>query len=304
MAVTGTYFEPYNDWPGQGPRPLIVYGPGTQGQGDQCAPSRQFNQGIHWSPWLDFAFNYEELFVATMVARGFAIVMTDYQGLGTPGLHTYVNRIAAGRRDARRRPGRDAAARHLAGSRMGRWRSGATRRAAGLRRRRPSWRRPTPRTSTSSARYAGAPPADLKELFPYADGSALVGVVGYALNSRHHHLPGIRGGDPVDADPARRGPAVQGPGPVHRRDHHQVHVSAPAALLQSRTSSSWSTRSRSRRCSTCRRIGRYKPNAPVMILQQPVRPAGAVDGGQPAGPRLVRAGRRRRSSAPTSSHRS
>ncbi len=31
--------------------------------------------------------------------------------------------------------------------------------------------------------YAGAPPADLKELFPYADGSALVGAVGYALNS-------------------------------------------------------------------------------------------------------------------------
>ena len=31
-----------------------------------------------------------------MVARGFAIVMTDYQGLGTPGLHTYVNRVAAG----------------------------------------------------------------------------------------------------------------------------------------------------------------------------------------------------------------
>ena len=31
--------------------------------------------------------------------------------------------------------------------------------------------------------YAGAPTADLKELFPYADGSALVGAVGYALNS-------------------------------------------------------------------------------------------------------------------------
>ena len=84
-AVTGTYFEPHNPWPGAGPRPLIVYGPGTQGQGDQCAPSRQFNQGIHWSPWQDIAFNYEELFVATMVARGFAIVMTDYDGLGTSG---------------------------------------------------------------------------------------------------------------------------------------------------------------------------------------------------------------------------
>jgi hypothetical protein len=36
-VVTGAYFEPYNDWPGRGPRPLIAYGPGTQGQGDQCA---------------------------------------------------------------------------------------------------------------------------------------------------------------------------------------------------------------------------------------------------------------------------
>jgi hypothetical protein len=32
MAVTGTYFEPYNDWPGQGPRPLIVYGHLPAGQ--------------------------------------------------------------------------------------------------------------------------------------------------------------------------------------------------------------------------------------------------------------------------------
>ena len=32
IAVTGTYFEPYNDWPGSGPRPLISYAPGTQGQ--------------------------------------------------------------------------------------------------------------------------------------------------------------------------------------------------------------------------------------------------------------------------------
>jgi pimeloyl-ACP methyl ester carboxylesterase len=160
MAVTGTYFEPYNDWPGEGPRPLIVYGPGTQGQGDQCAPSRQFNQGIHWSPWLDLAFNYEELFVATMVARGFAIVMTDYQGLGTPGLHTYVNRVAEG---------------PLAfwGYSQG---GGAAAAAAELA---PSY---APELHVVGT-YAGAPPADLKELFPYADGSALVGVVGYALNS-------------------------------------------------------------------------------------------------------------------------
>jgi hypothetical protein len=182
MAVTGTYFEPWNPWPGQGPRPLIVYGPGTQGQGDQCAPSRQFNQGIHFSPYLDIAFNYEELFVATMVARGFAIVMTDYQGLGTPGLHTYVNRVAQGNamldagRAAMRLPGTSLDPQGPVafwGYSQG---GGAAASAAEL--------------ASSYApdlhvvgTYAGAPPADLKELFPYADGSALVGVVGYALNS-------------------------------------------------------------------------------------------------------------------------
>lgn len=96
IAVTGTYFEPFNGWPGKEPRPLISYAPGTQGQGNQCAPSRMFNQGIHYSGGWDIMFNYEELFVATMVARGFAIVMTDYEGLGTPSMHTYVGRVAEG----------------------------------------------------------------------------------------------------------------------------------------------------------------------------------------------------------------
>jgi Secretory lipase len=181
-AVTGTYFEPYNAWPGQGPRPLLVYGPGTQGQGDQCAPSRQFNQGIHWRPYLDLAFNYEELFVATMVARGFAIVMTDYDGLGTPGLHTYVSRVAEGNamldaaRAAKRLPGTSLDPNGpiaFWGYSQG---GGAAASAAEL----ASQYAPELRVVGT---YAGAPPADLKELFPYADGSALVGVVGYALNS-------------------------------------------------------------------------------------------------------------------------
>ena len=181
-AVTGTYFEPYNPWPGQGPRPMLVYGPGTQGQGDQCAPSRQFNQGIHWRPYLDLAFNYEELFVATMVARGFAIVMTDYDGLGTPGLHTYVSRVAEGNamldaaRAAKRLPGTSLDPNGpiaFWGYSQG---GGAAASAAELA------SRYAPELRVVGT-YAGAPPADLKELFPYADGSALVGVVGYALNS-------------------------------------------------------------------------------------------------------------------------
>ncbi len=181
-VVTGTYFDPYNDWPGNGPRPLIVYGPGTQGQGDQCAPSRQFNQGIHWSPLADVAFNYEELFVSTMVARGFAIVMTDYQGLGTPGVHTYVNRVAEGNamldaaRAAQKLPDTslkpDGPVAFWGYSQGG----GAAASAAELA------SQYAPELNIAGT-YAGAPPADLKELFPYADGSALVGAVGYALNS-------------------------------------------------------------------------------------------------------------------------
>lgn len=182
MAVTGTYFEPYNPWPDAGPRPLIVYGPGTQGLADQCAPSRQFNQGIHWAPFLDLAFNYEELMVSTMVARGFAVVMTDYQGLGTPGMHTYVNRVAEA--DAMLDAGR--AAMRLPGTSLDphgpvaffgySQGGGASAAAAEL----ASTYAPELRVVGASA---GAPPADLEEQVPFTDGSVLVGVIGYALNS-------------------------------------------------------------------------------------------------------------------------
>ena len=56
MAVTGTYFEPFNDWLGAGPRPPIVYG--LAGASATSAPSRMFNQGIHFAPFLDIAFNF------------------------------------------------------------------------------------------------------------------------------------------------------------------------------------------------------------------------------------------------------
>lgn len=33
----------------QGPRPLIAFATGPYGMGEQCAPPRMFNQGIHFS---------------------------------------------------------------------------------------------------------------------------------------------------------------------------------------------------------------------------------------------------------------
>ncbi len=87
IAVTGTVFEPTTAYKGKSERPLISYAPGTQGMGDRCAPSRQME---------DF-FEYEGIGIARTVSRGYAVAMTDYQGLGTPGTHTYVAREAQGR---------------------------------------------------------------------------------------------------------------------------------------------------------------------------------------------------------------
>lgn len=180
-VVTGTYFEPDRPWVGGGPRPLVAFAPGTQGQGDQCAPSRVFEQGIHFSSGLDIAFGYEQMFVATMVARGFAVVVTDYEGLGTPGVHTYVNRLAQAHAllDAAR------AARNLPetsltpdgpvalwGYSQG---GGASAAALELA---PQY---APELRLVGA-YSGAPPADLSGLAPYVDGSVLVAAIGYLLN--------------------------------------------------------------------------------------------------------------------------
>ncbi len=264
MAVTGTYFEPYNDWPGGGPRPLIVYGPGTQGQGDQCAPSRQFNQGIHWRPFLDLAFNYEELFVSTMVARGFAIVMTDYQGLGTPGLHTYVGRVpqADAMLDAAR------AAKKLPdtslkpdgplafwGYSQG---GGAAAAAAELA---SSY---APELNVVGT-YAGAPPADLKELFPYADGSVLVGAVGYALNS-------VMTAYPEHADAIRSKLTPRGEDFVFKVADQCVAETLTKFMfrhLQPYFNEDINTLVNEEPFSSLfdeQRLGRFKPNAPVMIL--------------------------------------
>ena len=53
---------------------------GTRGVGDDCAPSYTLSQGI----------DYEGAFISATLAKGWAVVVSDYEGLGTPGLHTYM----------------------------------------------------------------------------------------------------------------------------------------------------------------------------------------------------------------------
>ncbi|MFC7486614.1 lipase family protein [Knoellia sp. CPCC 206453] len=102
IAVTGTIFEPKAPYLGVGSRPLISYAVGTQGVGDRCAPSRQMAETFT---------EYEHYLLQGFIARGYAVAITDYQGLGTPGTHTYMNRAVQGQavldiaRAALNRPG-------------------------------------------------------------------------------------------------------------------------------------------------------------------------------------------------------
>lgn len=77
-AVSGTVIVP--DDGRVTPRPLITYAVGTVGLGDMCAPSAGFPGGT----------TAEAPLVNAALVRGYAVVVTDYEGLGTPGDHTYM----------------------------------------------------------------------------------------------------------------------------------------------------------------------------------------------------------------------
>ncbi|RMB86113.1 lipase family protein [Streptomyces shenzhenensis] len=180
-AVTGAYLEPAAAWRGGGARPLVALAPGTMGQGDQCAASLGLEHPLLFNG-LTVSVGYEDLAIYRLLAKGIAVVVTDYVGLGaTDRLHTYVNRVDGGHAvlDAVR------AARSVAGasitpeSRVGLFGysegGGATAAAAELQ---PSYAPDV----TLSGTYAGAPPADLTEVTEAIDGSDLAGALGWAIN--------------------------------------------------------------------------------------------------------------------------
>jgi pimeloyl-ACP methyl ester carboxylesterase len=87
IAASGTVLVPNAPWIGIGSRPVIGYAPGTQGMADRCAPSRLFSEGIE----------YEGIGIEGLLLRGYAVAMPDYEGLGTVGIHTYMDRVSQGR---------------------------------------------------------------------------------------------------------------------------------------------------------------------------------------------------------------
>jgi Secretory lipase len=171
IAVTGTVLTPTKAWSGRGERPIVGYAVGTQGLGDQCAPSRQLAAGTE----------YEGAFLSGLLARGYGVVVTDYQGLGTAGVHTYVVRRAQAAavldsiRAAQRLPAAglpDDGPVGTSGFSQG---GGASAAAVELH---PSY---APELDLKGS-YAGAVPADLLAIATYIDGGLYSGFLYYALN--------------------------------------------------------------------------------------------------------------------------
>lgn len=189
VAVSGTYIEPTQPWHGSGARPTIVIGPGTAGQGDQCAASVAFGTGVTLSADpLSVSANQEAISAATWNNLGARVFVTDYIGLGTPGVHTFVNRVEEAHAilDAAR------AANTLAGTGpdtpLVLWGysqgGGATAAAAELQ---PAY---APELNLKGT-WAGAPVADLKRVLAQIDGNLIGGAIGFAINGFVARYPSL-----------------------------------------------------------------------------------------------------------------
>lgn len=84
VATSGVVLIPAGSPPADG-WPVIVWAHGTSGVARQCAPSLQKDM------------EYGEEGLMPMVRARFAVIATDYHGLGTQSPHEYLNKTAQGR---------------------------------------------------------------------------------------------------------------------------------------------------------------------------------------------------------------
>ena len=185
VPVSGAVIEPANPWRGNGPRPTVVFGPGTRGAGNACAPSRgTWMMGQADLQRGSVGMNYELISYHAAALMGMRVVVTDYIGLGTPGQHTYVlhDEEAHAMLDAAR-------AATPNGGPVGFWgysQGGGA--AAAAAEKAPSY---APDLNVKAA-FAGAPPADLLVTMRGADNSAITAVLGYAIHGWSARYPDFK----------------------------------------------------------------------------------------------------------------
>lgn len=91
VAVSGSVTIPKGKAP-KGGWPVITYGHGTTGIADKCAPSRNTAGG----PATGY-INYTDAIQNQWLREGYAVVRSDYEGLGTPGVHPFLVGKSSGR---------------------------------------------------------------------------------------------------------------------------------------------------------------------------------------------------------------
>jgi len=91
VAVSGSVTVPKGK-PPQGGWPVISWAHGTTGIADSCAPTRIGPKSAE-----KHSIGYIKPRLRQWVEAGYAVVATDYQGLGTPGIHPYLIGTAEGR---------------------------------------------------------------------------------------------------------------------------------------------------------------------------------------------------------------
>ncbi len=278
VATSGAFYDSTAPWNGPGPRPTLILGPGTQGQGDACAPSRTIESGVASNPRSGAPIvSYEEGFALALAAQGFRVMLVDYIGLGTPGVHTYADRVDQahamldGARAAQRLIGH--------GSPMVLWGhsqgGGASASAA------ESAPEYAPELDIRAA-YASAPPADLLAVLDHIDGSSLTGAIGFAINGMVERYPAIR--QVVDRH-------INDAGRRALDDLSGLCLADTRAAYGGHSTSEWTTSGRrlgdlirdepeALRVLDHQRIGRRAPAVPVMLaggINDDIIPLGQVE---------------------------
>src|SRR5690349_2839130 len=84
-AISGTVHVPKGKAP-KGGWPIVTWAHGTIGIADACAPSK-----------IGMPAQYDQKLLNAWLKAGYAVVRTDYEGLGTPSTHPYLIGVSEGR---------------------------------------------------------------------------------------------------------------------------------------------------------------------------------------------------------------
>lgn len=268
VPVTGYVVEPTVAWKGKGPRPTVVVGRGTVGQGDQCAPSRNWPLDKQPDPIASQrAVALEGLYEWVFANQGVRVVVTDYVGMGTDGVHTYMNRLdqahamidaARAARNVAKESGEKFGKVAFYGHSQGGGASAAAIEVVG---------EYAPDLEPAGA-YASAPPADLDAVQRNIDGSDLVGAIGFTINGLLARYPELEAD--LEAHLNEKGKAAI-------EDLKTMCTNEITEKYGHQKTSMWTKDGRSldellksmpkaRAAMEDQRIGKSKPAAPVMIV--------------------------------------